>query len=129
MLNLAIGLQVVFGSIITALAALAGGKKLGVVLSVLGELVETLWKVYHAAQPCFSGGVQTALASYLAKNRGSNEPAASKARAKNLGNYLWDVEAFLLDHGHEPGIEHDDTVKKYRDRLGEIKNEGDKPSP
>lgn len=40
MLNLAIGLQVVFGSIITALAALAGGKKLAVVISVLGEPVE-----------------------------------------------------------------------------------------
>lgn len=85
-------------------------------------------KLYLDAEPCFLGGVETVLASYLAKNRGSNQPEASKARAKNLGNFLRDIESFLLDHGHEPGIDHDEQVKAFRARLEEIKNEGEESS-
>ncbi|KAF8903333.1 hypothetical protein CPB84DRAFT_1678062, partial [Gymnopilus junonius] len=86
-LNAAIGLQVLLGSLTTGLSAVAatGGKSV-----------------------C---GLSTIVASYLAKARGSNEPDFSNTRVKNLEQFLRDCDAFVRDYGHVVTEKDDDDFK------------------
>ncbi|EPQ53180.1 hypothetical protein GLOTRDRAFT_24252, partial [Gloeophyllum trabeum ATCC 11539] len=49
------------------------------------------------------GGMATLIASYLARMRGSSEPDSSIRLTKDLDQFIRDIEAFVLDHGHETG--------------------------
>ncbi|KDQ12354.1 hypothetical protein BOTBODRAFT_134921 [Botryobasidium botryosum FD-172 SS1] len=105
-LNIAIGLQVVLGSLITALAAVTTGRSTSVMTAVLGAL-------------------STIIASFLARARGTNEPERSKAHSNSLQKYIRDLQAFLLDFGDEvctPGDEIDVKVRELRDALEELEN-------
>ncbi|KZS87868.1 hypothetical protein SISNIDRAFT_460476 [Sistotremastrum niveocremeum HHB9708] len=81
-LNISIGLQVLIGALITGLAAITTGRQTSIVTSVLG-------------------GCSTLVASYLAKARGSGEPEISRGRSRDLEKLIRDMEAFILDFGHE----------------------------
>ncbi|KZT31761.1 hypothetical protein SISSUDRAFT_1038218 [Sistotremastrum suecicum HHB10207 ss-3] len=81
-LNISIGLQVLIGALITGLAAITTGRQTSIVTSVLG-------------------GCSTLVASYLAKARGSGEPEISRGRSRDLEKLIRDMEAFVLDFGHE----------------------------
>jgi hypothetical protein len=78
--NIAIGLQVLFGALTTGLAAAVPGRKAGLITSIFG-------------------GILTLLASYLARVRGSGEPERSKERAKDFANFIRDANAAILDRG------------------------------
>jgi len=102
-LNIAIGLQVLFGSLTTGLSALAvsGEKSTAKATTALGALA-------------------TLVASYLARARGSNEPEVSIARAKNLDQFIRECRAFQMDHGHVTGNEFDEDLIGFRHRLEEL---------
>ncbi|KAH7923931.1 hypothetical protein BV22DRAFT_1113101 [Leucogyrophana mollusca] len=76
-LNVAIGLQVLLGSLTTGLSAVTTGRQVG--------------------------GSATLVASYLARARGSNEPELSITRVKDLEQFLRDCKTFQMDHGHQYG--------------------------
>ena len=66
------------------------------------------------------GGASTLVASYLARTKGTNEPQASRFRARALDHFLREIEAFDLDHGHEMGDKWDDKIKGFRLGLERI---------
>lgn len=66
------------------------------------------------------GGMSTLAASYLAKSRGTGEPEASQAMAKDLQSFVRDCESVMLDKGHHVGEQYDDVVQSMRDRLEAI---------
>lgn len=100
--NIAIALQVLIGALTTALgAALSGKKTSSVAISMLG-------------------GASTLVASYLARTKGTNEPEASKYRARALDHFLREIEAFDLDHGHEMGNKWDEKISGFRLGLERI---------
>jgi hypothetical protein len=66
------------------------------------------------------GGASTLVASYLARTKGTNEPQASKYRAKALDHFLREIEAFDLDHGHEMGDKWDEKINGFRLGLESI---------
>jgi hypothetical protein len=100
-LNLAIGLQVVFGALITGLAAAIKPSKVGVTTSALG-------------------GLSTLTASFLARMRGSNEPELSITRTKDLDQFIRECDAFQLDRGHIMGNEEDAKLDELRKRFEEL---------
>jgi len=102
-LNLAIGLQVLLGSLTTGLSAQAvsGGKS-------------------SAAATTALGAIATLVASYLARARGSNEPELSITRTKDLEQFIRECQAFLLDHGHLHGMECDADIARFRRRFEEL---------
>jgi len=100
-LNIAIGLQVVFGALITGLAAAIKPSKVGVTTSALG-------------------GVSTLTASFLARMRGSNEPELSITRTKDLDQFIRECDAFQLDRGHIMGNEEDPKLDELRKRFEEL---------
>jgi len=104
-LNIAIGLQVVIGALITGLAAVTSGKQTSIMTSILG-------------------GFSTIVASYLARARGSNEPELSIARVKDLEQFLRECEAFQMDHGHKVGHDHDARIDGFRGRFEELLGNG-----
>lgn len=55
------------------------------------------------------------MASYLARERSTNEPEASCIRAADLKHLLREIEAFQLDHGSEMGFDHE--IKGFRNAL------------
>jgi hypothetical protein len=79
-INIAIGLQVFFGALVTGIAAAVDHKKAGLITSIFG-------------------GILTMLATYLAKVRGSGEPERSRARSKDFANFIRDAEAACMDRG------------------------------
>jgi len=81
-LNIAIGLQVVLGALVTGLSAVTSGNHTRVMTSILG-------------------GISTVVASYLARARGSGEPDTSIGRARDMEKLIRDIEAYILDWGHE----------------------------
>jgi len=101
-LNIAIGLQVLLGSLTTGLSAAAtSGKSAAVQTTILGALA-------------------TLVASYLARARGSGEPELSNERVKNLDQFIRETKAFVLDHSDgrfdsDPKI--DAEVINIRQRL------------
>jgi len=60
------------------------------------------------------------VASYLARTKGSNEPHASRLRAQTLEYFLRDINAFVLDHGHESGGKWDEQINGFRVGLENI---------
>ncbi|KAI0030030.1 hypothetical protein K488DRAFT_18988, partial [Vararia minispora EC-137] len=100
-LNIAIGLQVLFGALTTGLgAALSGNSSSApLVISILG-------------------GTSTILASYLARARGSGEPERSALRVHSLEHFLRRVQAFCDDHGEEDG--HNEQLRSFRIELEEL---------
>ncbi|KAF5319418.1 hypothetical protein D9619_008638 [Psilocybe cf. subviscida] len=107
-LNGAIGMQVVLGALTTGLSVVTTGKQTSIMTAILG-------------------GISTIVASYLAKARGSNEPENSISKIKDLEQFIRDLEAFRLDHGHVSGDKHDTEIGRFRQRfeelLGNINNE------
>ncbi|KAG2136308.1 hypothetical protein BD769DRAFT_1440087 [Suillus cothurnatus] len=109
-LNIAIGLQVLLGSLTTGLSAIAvNGKQSAVATVILGALA-------------------TLVASYLARMRGSNEPELSITRVKDLDQFLRDCKTFQLDHGYTYGTAEnglDKRVEEFRSRFEELLGNGD----
>lgn len=66
------------------------------------------------------GGASTLVASYLARTKGTNEPQASRSRARALDHFLREIEAFDLDHGHEMGDKWDEKIIGFRLGLESI---------
>uniref|UniRef100_A0A8H7XL39 SMODS and SLOG-associating 2TM effector domain-containing protein n=1 Tax=Psilocybe cubensis TaxID=181762 RepID=A0A8H7XL39_PSICU len=98
-LNIAIGLQVLLGSLTTGLSAVAtSGRSAAIQTTILG-------------------GLSTIVASYLARSRGSNEPENSKAKVKELDHFIRECQAFELDHGHEVGDELQNILLDKRRQL------------
>jgi len=102
-LNIAIGLQVLLGSLTTGLSAQAvsGGKSAAGATTALGALA-------------------TLVAAYLARARGSNEPELSTTRTKDLEQFIRECRTFQLDHGHLHGIEYDADIVGFRQRFEEL---------
>jgi len=100
-INAAIGLQVLLGSLITGLSAALSGKQ--------GSLATTIL-----------GGMNTIIAAYLARTRGSNEPELSITRVKDLEQFIRECQAFQMDHGHVLTGEFDQNLKRFRDRFEEL---------
>lgn len=108
-LNIAIGLQVLLGSLTTGLSAVSIGKQTAVMTVILGALA-------------------TLVASYLARMRGSNEPELSITRVKDLDQFLRDCRAFQLDHAHAYGTAEnglDKRVDELRSRFEELLGNAD----
>ncbi|KAG1770662.1 hypothetical protein EDD22DRAFT_987207 [Suillus occidentalis] len=102
-LNIAIGLQVLLGSLTTGL-----------------RHDRNTWRVTWA--------LATLVASYLARMRGSNEPELSITRVKDLDQFLRDCRAFQLDHGQTHGTSEnglDKRVEELRSRFEELLGNGD----
>lgn len=105
-LNIAIGVQVLVGSLITGLSAALAGRPSQITTSILG-------------------GLSTVIASYLARARGSGEPELSTARVKDLEKFIRDLEAFIMDHGEKIGNDYDEQLSEFRGRLEELLGNGD----
>jgi len=101
LLNLAIGLQVLLGALVTGLSAAVSPSRVGLTTSILG-------------------GMSTLVASYLARMRGSNEPELSITRAKDLDQFIRECNAFQMDRGHITGSEEDQTLEGFRKRFEEL---------
>ncbi|KAF9476210.1 hypothetical protein BDN70DRAFT_995834 [Pholiota conissans] len=100
-LNVAIGLQVLLGSLTTGLSAVAtqgAGKSAAVSTTILGAL-------------------STVVASYLARARGSNEPELSITRVKDLEQFIRECKNFQTDHGEHMGRDHDKRIEELRNRF------------
>ncbi|KAI0247271.1 hypothetical protein BJV78DRAFT_1133650, partial [Lactifluus subvellereus] len=100
-INIAIGLQVLFSALTTALGATLKESHASIAIEVIG-------------------GTSTLVASYLALARGSNEPEFSLLRAKALSHFLREINAFILDHGDEAGHEWDEKINGFRLGLENI---------
>ncbi|KAF8181506.1 hypothetical protein BJ912DRAFT_610258 [Pholiota molesta] len=98
-LNVAIGLQVLLGSLTTGLSAVATrGKSAAVPTTILGALA-------------------TLVASYLARARGSNEPELSITRVKDLEQFIRECTNFQMDHGEHMGHDYDGKIDGFRMRF------------
>ncbi|KAK6992072.1 carbamoyl-phosphate synth [Favolaschia claudopus] len=86
-LQIAIGLQVLFGALTTGVAAATTGRSTSIATSVLG-------------------GMTTLVASYVARARGSNEPELSITRVKDLDQLIRECEILMMDYGTVTGNEH-----------------------
>jgi hypothetical protein len=104
-LNIAIGIQVLVGSLITGLSAALVSRTSRITTSLLG-------------------GLSTVVASYLARARGSGEPELSNMRCKDLEKFIRDLEAFVMDHGSKVGKEFDEEIQGFRDQLEELLGNG-----
>ncbi|TFK63947.1 hypothetical protein BDN72DRAFT_881802 [Pluteus cervinus] len=102
-LNIAIGLQVLFGALTTGLSAALSGKQVSIATAVLG-------------------GFSTIVASYLARARGSGEPELSTVRVKDLEQFIRECNTFQTDFGTHTGTDHDYRLTELRDRFEEILN-------
>lgn len=100
-LNVAIGLQILLGTLTTGLAVVASGHRAQVSTAVLG-------------------GFSTLVASFLARARGSNEPELSITRVKDLEQFIRECQAFKMDHGHVFGHKYDNELNRFRDRFEEL---------
>ncbi|KAI0285714.1 hypothetical protein BC826DRAFT_1189569 [Russula brevipes] len=99
--NIALALQVLFGTLTTGVGAALGGK-------------------HSVAGIALLGGASTMVASYLARTKGSNEPQFSLLRSQALNHFLREIEAFVLDHGHEVGSKWDHQIVGFRLGLERI---------
>ncbi|KAF8063364.1 hypothetical protein FPV67DRAFT_1629880 [Lyophyllum atratum] len=101
-LNIAIGLQVLLGSLTTGISAAATtGHQAAIGTTILGALA-------------------TLVASYLARARGSNEPELSITRVKDLEQFIRECEAFKMDQGHNLGSKFDAELEGLRHRFEEL---------
>ncbi|KAI0285711.1 hypothetical protein BC826DRAFT_918505 [Russula brevipes] len=97
----AMALQILIGALTTGLGAALSGKSTSVAISILG-------------------GASTLVASYLARTKSSNQPQASRLRAQALDHFLREINAFVLDHGHEVGGKWDEKINGFRLGLERI---------
>ncbi|KAH9477598.1 hypothetical protein JR316_0009820 [Psilocybe cubensis] len=119
-LNIAIGLQVLLGSLTTGLSAVAtSGRSAAIQTTILGNFYPSIWKKPQKTliYIIYKGGLSTIVASYLARSRGSNEPENSKAKVKELDHFIRECQAFELDHGHEVGDELQNILLDKRRQL------------
>jgi len=102
-LNIAIGLQIVIGSLITGLAAVTTGRQTSITTSILGAF-------------------STIIASFLARMRGTGEPDRSKASARGFDRYVRACDAYLVDHADEPGRDpaHMERIKGFREEFEQL---------
>jgi len=56
----------------------------------------------------------------MARTKGSNEPQESRLRARELEQFLREMELFSLDHGHEYGDKWDNQINGFRLSLEKI---------
>ncbi|KAJ2929887.1 hypothetical protein H1R20_g7208, partial [Candolleomyces eurysporus] len=105
-LNFAIGLQVLLGSLTTGLSA-----------------ITTTGRGF-AMQTTILGGLTTMIAGYLARTRGSNEPELSTSRVKDLDKYIREATAFILDHGDSDDPTHDERIHNFRMDFEELLGNG-----
>jgi hypothetical protein len=113
-MNVAIGLQVIFGSLTTGLSA--------AITSRQGSLITAVF-----------GGILTVLATYLARMRGSGEPERSRARAQDFASFVRDLEALMVDHGCEvsgagTGRDLEEDIRVFRSRFEELMGNTTNPS-
>jgi len=101
LLNVAIGMQLLLGALTTGLSAVTSGRQTSITVSIFG-------------------GLSTLVASYLARSRSSGEPERSRARAKDLGQFVRECEAFKMDFGNKTGNEHDPQLEDLRQRLEDL---------
>lgn len=60
------------------------------------------------------------MASYLARTRGSKEPELSLLRVRDLEQFIRELRAFQLDHGHVDSDEWDKEIGRFRQELEDI---------
>ena len=68
----------------------------------------------------YIGALATLVASYLARERGSNEPEQSIARVNALEEFIRECKAFTTDYGDSSGKEFDARINRLRRRFEEI---------
>jgi len=100
-INFAIALQILFGTLVTIIAAVTNGTDTRIVISVFG-------------------GLSTLTALYLARCRGVGQPEASVSLCKYLENFIRDLESYLLDHGHERDPQYDLKIANFRRRFEKL---------
>jgi hypothetical protein len=67
-----------------------------------------------------TGGMNTFVAAYLARTRGSNEPELSITRVKDLEQFIRECQAFQMDHGHVLTGEFDQRLIGFRHHFEEL---------
>lgn len=105
-MNIAIGIQLLVGALTTAISALVTGRKISIVLPVLG-------------------GISTLTAAFLTRARGSNEPERSLLVAKDLEQFIRECKAFLVDFGSSTEDVHKREVQRLRSRFEAILRDAD----
>ncbi|SJL06590.1 uncharacterized protein ARMOST_09932 [Armillaria ostoyae] len=81
-MNVAIGIQLLAGSLTTAISALVTGREITIVLPILGA-------------------ISTLTAAFLTRARGSNGPEQSLMVARDLEQFIRECKAFLVDFGSD----------------------------
>ncbi|KAK0187205.1 hypothetical protein F5146DRAFT_766929 [Armillaria mellea] len=97
-MNVAIGIQLLVGSLTTAISALVTRREVTIVLPILGAIL-------------------TVTAAFLIKARGSNEPEQSLMVARDLEQFIRECKAFLVDFGSDTDKK---EVQRLRNRFEEI---------
>jgi len=102
-LNIAIGLQVLLGSLTTGLSAISasGGTSTAKSTTALGALA-------------------TLVAAFLARARGSGEPELSNNRVEALDRFIRKCRAFQMDQGDITGNKYDQELTELRREFEEI---------
>jgi SMODS and SLOG-associating 2TM effector domain len=67
-----------------------------------------------------AGGMNTLVAAYLARARGSNEPELSITRVKDLEQFIRECQAFQMDYGHAVTGEFDQQLIRFRHHFEEL---------
>lgn len=118
MLNIAIGLQVLLGALVTGLSSsIPPGK---VSSSPSSHTLSGSAAPQAGIVTSILGGLSTLVASYLARMRGSREPELSLSRTKDLEHFIRDAKAFELDHGGVTDGTKDSELDEFRRRLEEL---------
>ncbi|PBK63614.1 hypothetical protein ARMSODRAFT_942001 [Armillaria solidipes] len=97
-MNVAIGIQLLAGSLTTAISALVTGREITIVLPILGA-------------------ISTLTAAFPTRARGSNEPEQSLMVARDLEQFIRECKAFLVDFGSDTDKR---EVQRLRNRFEEI---------
>ncbi|PBK98546.1 hypothetical protein ARMGADRAFT_580335 [Armillaria gallica] len=100
-MNVAIGIQLLAGSLTTAISALVTGREITIVLPILGA-------------------ISTITAAFLTKARGSNEPEQSLMVARDLEQFIRECKAFLVDFASSDEDAEKREVQRLRNRFEEI---------
>jgi len=99
-INIAMGLQILLGALVTGLSIVVSPSHVGLTTSILG-------------------GISTVVSSYLARMRGTNEPQSSIDRVQELGEFIRKCEACIDDR-----LSKDDSldpkIGEYRDEFEDI---------
>ncbi|KIM44109.1 hypothetical protein M413DRAFT_443156 [Hebeloma cylindrosporum] len=119
-LNVAIGLQILLGTLTTGLAVVVSGHRAQVSTAVLGGFAYRCRTAIFFMYIRVLGGFSTLVASFLARARGSNEPELSITRVKDLEQFIRECQAFKMDHGHVFGHKYDNELNRFRDRFEEL---------